>query len=266
MRHGNGFFNTGSAMSEVISTTVPAGRPEPLRMRNHQSAKEPTGQATSRFHLPGVKKRRGAEPFDALLWRLQSRHVDEASVAATVGLTGCERRTGVTTLAANLAVRASELQLGPVLLVETDFERPRLRQQWRAAAGPGLAEMVAGEASMADCLRNGPVPGLHLLSAAGGKRHEAPAWDVGAVDALLAEACADHSLVLFDLPPSEQLQHTVLLARRLDQVLLVVRAEHTQVPAAQRAADRLLEDGVPLVGAVLNRERSYLPRWLKRWI
>jgi tyrosine-protein kinase Etk/Wzc len=253
-------------MSEVIKTSVPATRPEPVSMRNHQSAKEAAGRAASRFHLAGVKKRRGAEPFDALLWRLQSRHVDDAAVAATVGLTGCEPRTGVTTLAANLAVRAGELQLGPVLLVETDFEHPRLRQQWKASAGPGLAELLAGEASMADCLRNGPAPGLHLLPAAGARRREAPAWDIGAVDALLAESCADHSLVLFDLPPVERLQHTVLLARRLDQVLLVIRAEHTQVPEAQRAADRLLEDGVPLVGAVLNRERSYMPRWLKRWI
>jgi hypothetical protein len=49
-------------------------------------------------------------------------------------------------------------------------------------------------------------------------------------------------------------------------VLLVIRSEHSQGPEAQRVADQLLEDGVPLSGAVLNRERRYLPRWLKRWI
>jgi Mrp family chromosome partitioning ATPase len=153
-----------------------------------------------------------------------------------------------------------------VLLVETDGERPRLRRDWKAKPGPGLAELMAGEAAFAECLVNGPVPGLHLLPAVGPRRREAPAWDVGAVDALLAEACADHSLVLFDLPPADQLQYSALLARRLDQVLLVIRAEHTQGREAQRVADRLLEDGVPLSGAVLNRERNYLPRWLKRWI
>lgn len=252
-------------MNEVITANGFAPQAGPLGSRNGSPANETLARAAC-VGLRNVPKRLGVEPFDALLWRLQTRHVDEAAVAATVGLTGCEPRTGVTTLAANLAVRASELQLGPVLLIETDCQRPRLRRDWKAKSGPGLAELLAGEAEFAECLCSGPAPGLHLLPAAGSQRRETQAWDMGAVDALLAESCADHSLVLFDLPPAEQLQHTVLLARRLDQVLLVIRAEHTQASEAQRAADRLLEDGVPLVGAVLNRERSYLPRWLKRWI
>jgi Mrp family chromosome partitioning ATPase len=239
---------------------------EPVGAFSHQRGEEPPRQAMNRFRLPSVKKRRGAEPYDALLWRLRSRHVDEAHVAATVGLTGCEPGAGVTTLSANLAVRASELQLGPVLLVETDCERPRLRREWRVKSGPGLAELLTGEAMFAECIVNGPAPGLHLLAATGARRCDVPAWDVAAVDALLAHACSDHSLVLFDLPPAEYLQHAVLLARRLDQVLLVIRSEHSQGPEAQRVADQLLEDGVPLSGAVLNRERRYLPRWLKRWI
>jgi Mrp family chromosome partitioning ATPase len=214
----------------------------------------------------GIAKRRGAEPFDGLLWRLQSRQVRSESVATTIGLIGCEAGAGVTTIAANLAVRASELQLGPVLVVETDCERPRLRAAWKLPNGPGLAEMLTGEAAFADCVCDGPAVDLHVIPASAAKRRETPAWDPGALDALLAESCDDHALVLFDLPSADKLQHAVLLARRLDQVLLVVRAEQSRGPATRRIADQLLDDGVPLVGAVLNRERRYVPRWLSRWI
>jgi Mrp family chromosome partitioning ATPase len=210
--------------------------------------------------------RRGAAPFDALLWRLQARQPGAASRAATLGLVGCGEDAGVTTLAGNLAVRASELGLGPVLLIETDAERPRLRRAWKLLAGPGLEQLFAGEATYAQCLQSGPATGLHVIAATGHRRGSAAAWDAAAVDALLVEACGDHSLVLVDLPAASQLKQTVMLARRLDQVLLVVRAERTPGGEAERIAEHLREDGVPLAGAVLNRERSYVPRWLKRWI
>lgn len=251
-------------MNETMSANGASHESEQLTERSGLSA--PALPRRNRLLGRRVAKRRGAEPFDALLWRLQSRQPTDASSALTIGLLACEPGAGVTTIAANLAVRASELQLGPVLLVETDGERPRLRGAWKLPPGPGLAEMLTGEASLPDCLRDGPAADLHVVPAAAAKRRDTPAWDAGAIDALLAESCADHRLVLFDLPSADQLQHAVLLARRLDQVLLVVRAEQSRGPAARRVADHLLEDGVPLTGAVLNRERTYVPRWLARWI
>jgi Mrp family chromosome partitioning ATPase len=212
-----------------------------------------------------AKARRGAEPFDTLLWRLQSRPSATAFDATTVGLVGCGERVGVTTLAANLAVRACELGMGPVLLVEAETARPKLRKAWRLPAGPGLAEALRGEADFASCVLPGPAVGLKVICASG-RRLGALTWYAGAVDALLAEACADHRLALFDLAAAGALGGARALAQRLDQVLLVVDAESTRGNVAERIAEGLREDGVPITGAVLNRERRYAPRWLSRWI
>src|SRR5262245_48104838 len=110
-------------------------------------------------------RRPGAEPYDGLLWRLQARQAAEADRAMTLGLIGCERRVGVTTVAANLAIRASELMLGPVLLVEAAAGGSRLSRLWRLAPGPGLAQLLSGEAAYADCIQPGPGPGLSVLHA-----------------------------------------------------------------------------------------------------
>jgi Mrp family chromosome partitioning ATPase len=249
-------------MSDTITTNGVPHATEPARALGEYSA---TANAPHRSTGRVAKRRRGAEPFDALLWRLMSRRGD-ATQSTMVGLIGCNPGAGVTTIAANLAARASELQLGPVLLVETDCERPHLSAAWKLPRGPGLAELIAGEAAFADCLRSGPAGDLYVLPAASARRKELPVWDALSVDALLAECSADHKLVLFDLPAANRLDHAVLLAKRLDEVLLVVRAERSRGPEAQRVVDRLLEDGVPLKGAVLNRQRRYIPRWLNRWI
>jgi tyrosine-protein kinase Etk/Wzc len=207
-------------------------------------------------------KRRGAEPYDALLWRLQSRRDQNAVDAALIGVTGCESRTGATTIAANLAFCAAELGLGPVLLVETDAQKPQFGRRWGLPAGPGMAEIALGAATLSDCICNGPAPGLHVVPGAERPAAGAAAWDPSAISALLVEAAADHSLVLFDLPAADRMHQSLPLARRLDQVLLVVRAERTRARYVQRVAEQLQEDGVPLTGAILNRFRRYAPRWL----
>lgn len=211
-------------------------------------------------------QRRGAEPYDALLWRLQARQAPDAGRCTTLGLVGCARRVGVTTVATNLVLRASELQLGPVLLVETSQSGLRRNNLWSSDTGPGLAQLLSGDATYSECLRPGPTGDLAVIPAGSQRRGETSVLDPGAMDALMAEACADHRLVIFDLPAADDLRQMLLLAKQLDQVLLVVRSDSTRLREVQGVADRLIEDGVPLSGAVLNRRRSYVPGWLNRWL
>ena len=251
----NGASAAGQQISAARETESPGSR---LSLDDAPAKQSP--------RVAVVKQPRRADPYASLLWRLEARQTGDAPGPATLGLIGSEPRTGVTTLIANLAVRAAQLQLGPVLLVEANWQGPRLGKMWRLPRGPGLAELIAGKASFAECLRTGPTPDLNVLPAGAIRRREWPVLDSASVNALLAEAGADHNLILFDLPAAEHLHQTLLVAKRLDQVLLVVRAESTRQRDAQKVADRLLDDGVPLSGAVLNRQRTYVPRWLQRWL
>jgi Mrp family chromosome partitioning ATPase len=228
------------------------------------------GESTAERHWPRRERRRSvaksgaAAPYDALLWRLLSRRVAGDQAGCTIGVVGAEPRVGATTVAANLAVRACELQQGPVLLIEANPSRPKLAGSWKLAGAPGLPALVAGGASLNDCVQVGPAPDLKVLTAAAAT--ELPTWESATVNALLAEVAADYRVVIFDLPAAGQLNDSLLLARQLEQVLLVVRAEQSRGPAVQRVADQLADDGVSLAGVVLNRQRTYVPRWLSRWV
>ena len=247
-------------MSELITTN---GSPKGLDASDAPTAL-PSRGAARRGSRTG--KARGAEPYDSLLWRLLARRPAETESPVLVGLMACEARAGATTIAANLAIRAAELQQGPVLLIEANSERPRLAGVWKLSPGPGLAELLAGEASLSECLSDGPATDLKVISAGASLHGNSPAWEPGLVTALLNEASADFRFVLFDMPSADQAKDAVLLARQLDQVLLVVRAEQSRAAVVQRVADQLIDDGVRLTGVVLNRQRSYAPRWLSRWI
>jgi Mrp family chromosome partitioning ATPase len=255
-----------NTINKTIKVTDALDEPEPAGTNGQaHSTALPRAPRIAPRESTTAPQRHGAEPYDALLWRLQARQAPDAAPCVTLGLVGCAPRVGVSTVASNLALRASELQLGPVLLVETT-PSGRRNYLWSGDSGPGLAQFLAGDAAYAECLRPGPSADLAIMPCGPVPRGEAGVLDPGALDALMAEACADHRLVVFDLPAADHLQQMVLLAKQLDQVLLVVRSDASKSRELARVADRLIEDGVPLAGAVLNRQRRYVPRWLQRWM
>jgi Mrp family chromosome partitioning ATPase len=254
-------------MNEVISAISASGkRPDDIREGEPETLRGPKPSGWTGRERATPVQRSGAEPYDALLWRLQARQAVDSTEGLTLGITACERRAGTTTVAASLALRAAELQLGPVLLVEANRRGSWLAKKWKLSDGVGLAQLLAGEASYVECLQAGPAPQLEVITAGSAARGEVGMLEPGAVEALLAEACADHRIVLFDLPAADELNQMLLVAKQLDQVLMVVRSDATRKSDAERFGEQLLDDGAPLAGIVLNRQRDYIPRFLRRWL
>src|SRR5262245_49482858 len=150
-------------MKEVINTVSAAAKrgsegreDEPGTLRGPKEAGWSSRERATAMQRPG------AEPYDGLLWRLQARQSTDSNDAMTLGITACERRAGATTVAASLALRAAELQLGPVLLVEANRRGSWLSKKWGLQEGPGLAQILAGEATYLECLQSGPAPQLEV--------------------------------------------------------------------------------------------------------
>lgn len=199
----------------------------------------------------------GSEAVDAILWRLQAR--ERASRTLVVGVTGCGAGAGTSTLAANLALRAG-LQGCRTLLVSCGSQS----RKRRGAVEPGLWDILSGDTSPREC-RPAEIA-ENVFSLSGGKvAGGAARVNSQLVDAMLDEFRMQYDAVIVDLPPAEDLGSALPLAKQLPGVLLVVRSEKTRQPDAQRALERLAEDGVPVSGTVLNQYRNHVPRWLRRW-
>src|SRR5438132_104998 len=57
-----------------------------------------------------------------------------------------------------------------------------------------------------------------------------------------------------------------VLAQHVDGNVIVLEAERTRRSAAIRLRQILSRSGRPIVGAVLNNRRNYIPRWLARFL
>lgn len=214
-----------------------------------------------------VPRRRGADAYDTLLWRLHPR-LEEGNerdgAGFLVGVTSCDRKAGVSTVAANLAIRAADHQMRPVLLIDGSASRPSVARQFRLRGSHGLADALSGHCSLAEAIHETPVDGLEVMPVGTAGLMDRVGLDHQQVDAMLSGLRESHEMVVFDLPEASELRHMLLVARRLDAAILALRSEATSAEVVEQTADQLRADGVNLVGSVVSRRRQYVPDWLRR--
>lgn len=82
------------------------------------------------------------------------------------------------------------------------------------------------------------------------------------LDGYAAEARYDH--ILLDLPPYPGEMAALLGARAAGRAVLVIRAGRETEASLRQTAEALTQDGVRLLGAVMNATPRGLPGWLER--
>lgn len=209
------------------------------------------------------RSRRGSTEYDLLLGRLlqQSGHY---STGLFIGFAGCHRRAGVSTITANIAIRAADLQNGSVLLVEANTDYPRQRRHFGIVEGPGLVEVLGGSVALDEAIVPTRVQGLSLLGSRTRNTMAPLAVLEGAVESFIKEIRNNFSVVIFDFPSDESLSNWRPLLQCLDSNILVIASEETTQSDIQRTQNQFLIDHVKISGTVLNRHRSYTPGFLRR--
>lgn len=199
--------------------------------------------------------------FNAVVRQLLSLPCTSKSAGVAVGITGLRPGDGVTTVTTNLAVSAAAGHQ-ETLLIEFNMGRPDLSRRLGARRGPGWQELLSGSADLGECVRRTNVDGLMLLPAKATRRE-----DLVAISSKQFAECIDSlrdrfTLILVDLPPVGDLGACCHFLQCLDGVLMVIngmRATNLGVANARRQLDLVQAD---LLGAIINRHREYVPRWL----
>jgi succinoglycan biosynthesis transport protein ExoP len=251
-----------------MSATTPAhGAPLP-RLASGAAA----GHAPQAGERPVRRRRAGGVAFvdAALLHALAIRAIDAGSGGLTaVGLTSVVHGEGATTIACGLAACVATTLGQRVVLVDANLRRPVLRKTFALEPGPGLADVLGGRALLESALRapaaGPPADGRLLVLPASQVKSDNPAMLTGAaMRDLIAELHGYAEVLVFDTAPLQLYPDTTLLARHLDGVVVVLRAERAKWDESEQAVQSLRDSGANVIGAVLNRQKAYIPRLLDR--
>ncbi len=226
----------------TITNDMPFGATAPIvEAETYEPAIAPKVVTLSQPNHPA------AEQYRVLRYRLEC--LARAGIKA-LAFTSAQSGEGKTTTAVNAALALGKGGRNRVVLVDADLRRPGVHTMLGLRANKGLVDIVAGRASIDDCLWRFGADELYVMPAG------TPPDDLSGVlyDPRMADVMATlkqrFDFVVVDTPPVLPLADVPTLSRDLDGAILVVRANHTPKELVNAAIDALF--GVTVHGLVLN--------------
>jgi capsular exopolysaccharide synthesis family protein len=153
-----------------------------------------------------------------------------------------------------MAMRASE----QVLIVDADLHRSKVHTYLGVPRKPGLAEVLAGTAPLEEAVvRVRERPNLFVLTSgeaviSPAELLESPAWPL-----LIGRLRQEFQRMILDCPPVDVVASYAAVAAASDDILMVVRPDHTD---RRLCLDALGKVGKKLLGVVINDEPALFRR------
>lgn len=195
---------------------------------------------------------RGGAPFPAASGYLVNllQRIDQAVGAVPgrlVQFIAAGRCEGVSSIAGSYAAASAQMYRRKVLLLSDEFGGQEEIALPDLVQGDGFAEVVppaAGVTRMCLLSRNAGYESSYAVLADGN------AWK---------RLCSSFDEVVIDAKSP----FAMLLAPRADGVVVVIEADATPASAARKLLEDLAAVNAKVLGTILNKQRSYLPRVLR---
>jgi capsular exopolysaccharide synthesis family protein len=169
-----------------------------------------------------------------------------------VVITSSVPEEGKTTLSFNLACALGQVK--KVLLVDGDLRRPKIgKLVGRDRKQPGLADLVAGQAQVSQCVFFDDRAGIHILPAGTVPPNPLELLSSKRFADVLTKLKEAFDIVIIDSAPLQLVSDAQVLSQFASSVIYVVKADATPYQVAQNGIKKLRRVDAPILGVVLNQ-------------
>src|SRR5260221_5959088 len=169
-----------------------------------------------------------------------------------VVITSSVPEEGKTTLSFNLACALGQVK--KVLLVDGDLRRPKIgKLVGRDSKSPGLADLVAGQAQVSQCVFFDERAGIHILSSGTVPPNPLELLSSKRFEDVITKLKEAFDIVLIDSAPLQLVSDAQVLSQFSSSVIYVVKADSTPYQVAQNGLKKLRRVNAFILGVVLNQ-------------
>jgi len=139
-----------------------------------------------------------------------------------------------------------------VLLIDADLRKGHLNQYFGVPRNNGLSELIAGTIGQSEAIHRQILPNLDLLATGVLPPNPAEIMSSDALSRVLQDISPQYDLVIIDTAPVLVAADTVAVGVHAGTILLVARAEQTQLGDLHESARRLRHAGKTVSGVLFN--------------
>jgi len=167
-------------------------------------------------------------------------------------VTSSSKGEGKSVTSVNLAT-AMAMDGKRVILVDADLRRPNVHRLMQMPSSPGLSEVLVGMRTLDEAIQPTELENLRVICAGPIPPNPAELLNSRAFDHLLEELDERADIVIFDSPPCIPVTDPLIIASRMDGVVLVLQVGQTRKAAVKHAQELLLRARARVIGVVFNR-------------
>ena len=169
----------------------------------------------------------------------------------TLLVTSLQQQDGKTSVSTNCAISLAQLG-GDVLLIDADMRHPNLHEILGVTPVPGLSDLLAGGVEVSEVIRPTKIPGLYVIPAGPVPVNPTELLASRRLTDALAALESRFAHIVIDTPPMLGISDTLVIAPRVEGVILVLRHGRANRSSAQRAVHMLGAIRARILGVVLN--------------
>ncbi|MCB0180715.1 MAG: polysaccharide biosynthesis tyrosine autokinase [Anaerolineae bacterium] len=190
------------------------------------------------------------EAYRQIRTNIQFTAIDQP--ARSIMVTSSNPGEGKSTTAANLGIIMAQANLRTII-VDADLRRPTLHKMFQVPNLGGLTDLLSSESLDIDNqLKDTGIENLKIITS--GPLPPNPSEILGSqrMMQLLQQLERVADIIIFDTPPILAVTDALVLSKRVDGVILVIKSKSTRRDSLKQSLERLNQVGAKLLGGVLN--------------
>lgn len=197
--------------------------------------------------------------YEALRDRIITRASKPEGGPYLLGIAGCHSGAGTSTIAAGLAASLARNDDGHILLVDANVDHASAHRLLPQSPASRMTSLLGDGQGSTIVIQ----PNLYMLSSCEATADPASIHVASNLSGLASNLInSKYNFVIFDLPPVNDISVTLRIAPALDSIVLILGAGEGTVAKATHANDLINQTGLFVMGAVLNKTKSFIPSFL----
>lgn len=190
------------------------------------------------------------EAYRQIRTNIQFTAIDQP--ARSIMVTSANPGEGKSTMTANFGIIMAQANLRTIV-VDADLRRPSLHKMFQVPNLGGLTDLLSSDSMDIDSqLKDTGIENLKIITS--GPLPPNPSEILGSqrMMQLLQRLERIADIIIVDTPPILAVTDALVLSKRVDGVVMVVKAKHTRRDSLRESLARLNQVGAKLLGGVLN--------------